>query len=139
MWLREAGSHARLQKGALQRGSLPCPYLARLLALPVHLQKLVQQIIKLCTQEWGEGGPGRQSGQAYRRATSASTHMPASRLRASLAPCPAHAALPSHTCHVGKPADLLPLLLQVPNLLLIILQGQVLKPGGGGQGAGGEG
>ncbi len=34
------------------------------------------------------------------------------------------------TFHVGKAADRLPLLLQVSNVVLVILQRQVLKPGG---------
>lgn len=35
-----------------------------------------------------------------------------------------------HTCHISKAADLMPLLLQVTNLVLIVLERHVLKPGG---------
>jgi hypothetical protein len=42
--------------------------------------------------------------------------------------------LARRTCHVSEASDLLPLLLQVSNLLVVILKGQVLKPAAGGVG-----
>ena len=111
------------------------------LALAVHLQKLIQQVVKLCTgQGLNNAAPllrcGRPCCSPRQPACLAQQAAQAARLlpqtQAAWHPCVLLCpSTPPRTRDVRKAADLLPLLLQVPDFILVILQGQVLKPAWG--------